>query len=125
VRLSREEIHISAKMAPRLGRYFGNGPEFWAKLQMQHDLTAAARELTRDLRKITPLTRGSGGHGGLGGGQQFQTPAQRRASVRMPVSPLNPNNAYGPGSATTATQHPGHNWRYCERPKLDYYQRVP
>lgn len=57
MRLSREEIHISAKMAPRLGRYFGNGPEFWAKLQMQHDLTAAARELTRDLRKITPLTR--------------------------------------------------------------------
>ena len=48
---------MSAKMAQRLGRYFGNVPEFWAELQMRHDLTVAARELTRDLRKIEPVAR--------------------------------------------------------------------
>jgi len=57
LRLSREEIRMSAKMAQRLGRYFGNVPEFWAELQMRHDLAVAARELTRDLRKIEPVAR--------------------------------------------------------------------
>jgi antitoxin HigA-1 len=47
-------MHLSAKMAVRLGRYFATGPEFWAELQMQHDLAVAARELTCDLRKIEP-----------------------------------------------------------------------
>jgi plasmid maintenance system antidote protein VapI len=47
-------MHLSTKMAVRLGRYFATGPEFWAELQMQHDLAVAARELTCDLRKIEP-----------------------------------------------------------------------
>jgi hypothetical protein len=33
-------MHLSAKMAVRLGRYFATGPEFWAEVQMQHDLAA-------------------------------------------------------------------------------------
>jgi plasmid maintenance system antidote protein VapI len=43
-------MHLSAKMAQRFGRYFGNGPEFRPELQMRHDLVVAAREV--DLRKI-------------------------------------------------------------------------
>src|SRR5262245_52737369 len=43
LRISQEEMRRSAKMAVLLRRYFGNGPEFWAGLQMQHDLAAAAR----------------------------------------------------------------------------------
>jgi antitoxin HigA-1 len=57
LRLSQEEMRLSAKMAVRLGRYFGTSAEYWAKLQMQHDLAVAARELTCDLRKIAPLAR--------------------------------------------------------------------
>ena len=34
-RISQEEMHLSAKMAVRLGRYFATGPEFWAEVQMQ------------------------------------------------------------------------------------------
>jgi plasmid maintenance system antidote protein VapI len=51
------ETHLSSKMAVRLGRYFGTGPEFWAEFRMQRDLAVAARELTGDLRKIAPLAR--------------------------------------------------------------------
>jgi len=53
-RIAQEEMHLSPKMAVRLGRYFGNGPEFWAALQTQFDLALAARELAGDLRKIAP-----------------------------------------------------------------------
>jgi addiction module HigA family antidote len=56
-RISQGETHLSAKMAVRLGRYFATGHEFWAELQMHHDLAVAAREL--DLRKIEPLARAS------------------------------------------------------------------
>src|SRR5262245_16941064 len=54
-RISQEDMHLSAKMAQRLGRYFDNGPEFWAELQMRHDFAVAAREV--DLRKIMPLRK--------------------------------------------------------------------
>jgi addiction module HigA family antidote len=45
-RMSQEEMHLSARMAVRLGRYFATGPELWAELQLRHDLAVAARELT-------------------------------------------------------------------------------
>jgi addiction module HigA family antidote len=54
---SQEEMHLSAKMTQRFGRYFGNGPKYWGELQLQHDLAIAARELACDLRKIEPLSK--------------------------------------------------------------------
>jgi hypothetical protein len=45
-------MHLSAKMAQRLGRYFGTGAEYWAGLQTQHDVAVAGRELAWDLRRI-------------------------------------------------------------------------
>jgi len=36
---------ISAETALRLGRYFGNDPQFWVNLQAQHDLAVAMREV--------------------------------------------------------------------------------
>ncbi|MDX3928666.1 MAG: HigA family addiction module antitoxin [Shinella sp.] len=35
---------ISADTALRLGRYFGNDPQFWLGLQSAHDLAVANRE---------------------------------------------------------------------------------
>ena len=36
---------ISAETALRLGRYFGNAPQFWVNLQARHDLAVAMREV--------------------------------------------------------------------------------
>jgi addiction module HigA family antidote len=35
---------VSADTALRLGRYFGNAPQFWMNLQMQFDLAIAERK---------------------------------------------------------------------------------
>jgi antitoxin HigA-1 len=42
---------ISADTALRLGRYFGNNPQFWIDLQGQHDISVAERESGEDIRK--------------------------------------------------------------------------
>ena len=42
---------LSADTALRLGRYFGNSPEFWTGLQMHHDLDVAADALGDRLRR--------------------------------------------------------------------------
>lgn len=36
---------ISAETALRLGRYFGNDPQFWISLQAQYDLAVAMRDV--------------------------------------------------------------------------------
>ena len=38
---------ISAETALRLGRYFGNAPQFWINLQAQYDLAVAMRDVGR------------------------------------------------------------------------------
>ena len=40
---------ISADSALRLGRFFGNGPEFWLRLQMQYDIAKARKSLGKRL----------------------------------------------------------------------------
>jgi addiction module HigA family antidote len=35
---------ITADTAVRLGRYFGNGPQFWLDLQGQHDIAVVEKE---------------------------------------------------------------------------------
>jgi antitoxin HigA-1 len=42
---------ISADTALRLGRYFGNSPQFWLDLQGQFDIAIAEREHGEDIRK--------------------------------------------------------------------------
>ena len=37
---------ISADTAPRLGLFFGTGPEFWINLQTRYDLKLAQRSLS-------------------------------------------------------------------------------
>jgi addiction module HigA family antidote len=43
---------ITADTALRLGRFFGQSPEFWLNLQQAYDLAVARREIARELKRI-------------------------------------------------------------------------
>ena len=46
---------ISADTAVRLGRYFGNGPQFWLDLQSQYDIARLEREKGKEIaRRVHP-----------------------------------------------------------------------
>jgi addiction module HigA family antidote len=53
--LLRERRAVSAEMALRLARLFGNPPEFWLNAQRAVDLWDAERRLEPALRRIRPL----------------------------------------------------------------------
>lgn len=42
---------ISADTALRLGRYFGNNPQFWLDLQSQYDIAVAQRDYGAEIAK--------------------------------------------------------------------------
>jgi addiction module HigA family antidote len=46
---------ITADTAVRLGRYFGNRPQFWLDLQSQYDIAAVERARGKDIaRRVRP-----------------------------------------------------------------------
>lgn len=46
---------ITADTAVRLGRYFGNGPQFWLDLQGQHDIALVEQEHGAEIaRRVRP-----------------------------------------------------------------------
>lgn len=46
---------ITADTAVRLGRYFGNRPQFWLDLQAQHDIAVVERDHGREIaRRVRP-----------------------------------------------------------------------
>ena len=46
---------ITADTAVRLGRYFGNSPQFWLDLQSQYDIAAVERKHGADIaRRVRP-----------------------------------------------------------------------
>lgn len=49
------ERPITAELALRLGRAFGQSPQYWMNLQTGYDLKLAERELKDSLRKVRPL----------------------------------------------------------------------
>ena len=53
--LLRERRAVSAEMALRLSRLFGNTPEFWLNAQRAIDLWEAAKTARRKLERISPL----------------------------------------------------------------------
>ena len=53
--LVRERRAVSPEMALRLGRLFGNSPEFWLNLQRSVDLYDTAAATQDDVQHITPL----------------------------------------------------------------------
>ena len=53
--LLRERRAVTPEMALRLGKLFGNSPEFWLNLQRNVDLWDAARGLKQEIAHIRPL----------------------------------------------------------------------
>ena len=53
--LLRERRAVSPEMALRLGRLFGNSPEFWLNAQRAVDLWDATRAVEDEITKIKPL----------------------------------------------------------------------
>lgn len=53
--LVRGERPVTADLALRLGRAFGQSPQFWMNLQSDYDLKTAAREIRDSLRKVRKL----------------------------------------------------------------------
>jgi len=60
LRISRQTLHrilagrsaVTPEMAVRLGRFCGNGPELWLRMQGAHDLWHAQRDLRDEVEKI-------------------------------------------------------------------------
>lgn len=57
-RIMAEKASITPEMAVRLGRFCGNGPGLWLRMQQAYDLWHAERILGTDLEKI-PVHRTS------------------------------------------------------------------
>ena len=53
--LLRERCAVSPEMALRLGRLFGNSPEFWLNAQRALDLWQAAETIKQEVARIRPL----------------------------------------------------------------------
>lgn len=53
--LLRERRAVSPEMALRLGRLFGNSPEFWLNAQRAVDLWNAAQTVKEEIARIKPL----------------------------------------------------------------------
>ena len=53
--LVREERPVTAEMALRLGRAFGQSPQYWLNLQADYDLKIAKTQFQDSLREIREL----------------------------------------------------------------------
>jgi addiction module HigA family antidote len=51
-RILAEKAPISPEMAIRLGKFCGNGPELWLRVQQAHDLWHARRALKAEIARI-------------------------------------------------------------------------
>ena len=50
-----ERARVTAEMALRLGRLFGNSPRFWVNLQSAYDIQTAERDMADELERIEPI----------------------------------------------------------------------
>jgi addiction module HigA family antidote len=51
-RIMAEKVSVTPAMAARLGRFCGNGPGLWLRMQQAYDLWRAERELRSELEQI-------------------------------------------------------------------------
>ena len=51
----RERAPVTAPMALRLGRFFGNGPELWLNMQSNYDLQTLSRSMAREIARIPQI----------------------------------------------------------------------
>lgn len=62
LKVSRQTLHrilagkagVTPAMALRLGKFCGNGPDLWLRMQEAHDLWHARRAIAADLEGIKP-----------------------------------------------------------------------
>jgi addiction module HigA family antidote len=52
-----ERSPVTPAMALRLGKFFGNGAEFWLNLQQNFDLRTLEKEMADELAAIPPAPR--------------------------------------------------------------------
>ena len=50
-----ERAPVTAPMALRLGRFFGNGPELWLNMQSNYDLETLGRSMARAIARSPAL----------------------------------------------------------------------
>jgi len=50
-----ESAPVTAPMALRLGRLFGNGPELWLNMQSNYDLESLGRSMAREIARIPTM----------------------------------------------------------------------
>lgn len=58
--VSRQSLHkilagdraVTPEMAVRLGKYCGNGPGLWLRMQVAHDLWEAEKALSKEIERI-------------------------------------------------------------------------
>jgi addiction module HigA family antidote len=61
--ISRQTLHdvlacrqeVTASLAQRLGKLFGDGPDIWLAMQMEYNIWKAARDMKDELAAIKPL----------------------------------------------------------------------
>ena len=61
--VSRQTLHailsersaVTPEMAVRLGKFCGDGPDIWLRMQMAHDLWQARRDLAETVKQIPTL----------------------------------------------------------------------
>jgi addiction module HigA family antidote len=50
-----EHAPVTAPMALRLGRFFGNGPQLWLNMQSNYDLEILGRTMAREIARIPTM----------------------------------------------------------------------
>jgi addiction module HigA family antidote len=50
-----ERAPVTASMALRLGRFFGNGPELWLNMQSTYDLETLSRTMAREINRVPQI----------------------------------------------------------------------
>ena len=61
--ISRQQLHrilsctqpITPRMALRIGKFVGNGPGLWLRMQLNYDLWQAEQQMQEELSKIEPV----------------------------------------------------------------------
>jgi len=54
-RILAEESAISPEMALRLGKFCGNGPDLWIRMQEAYDLWQARKRLAKEIDRIPTM----------------------------------------------------------------------
>lgn len=55
-RILAEKAPVTPEMAVRLGKFCGNGPDIWVRMQAAHDVAKATIELADEVRRIPRAT---------------------------------------------------------------------